>query len=129
MNPNDGSMMFNAMPSRKLTWQWKTTIFNRRYIFIHGGFPIANVITSMFVTLPTQQLTKLLENVTISSPIFFASGRFPGPTTGPGPGSFDDSVSAEDFEVLLRWANPKTSSFVAPEGWLRVTELPPTKGT
>ena len=28
------------IPPKKQTWQWKGTIFNRRYIFIHGCFLI-----------------------------------------------------------------------------------------
>ena len=28
----------------KLTWQWKRTIFNRRYIFIHGCFSIFTLV-------------------------------------------------------------------------------------
>ena len=28
----------------KLTWRWEITIFNRKYIFFHGGFSIAMLV-------------------------------------------------------------------------------------
>ena len=40
------------LPSGRLTWQWKTTIFDGRYIFLHGRFPIAMlVLRGVFVRI------------------------------------------------------------------------------
>ena len=45
LKPTAGGLKFQhffwfmlLLPSWKLTWHWKITIFNGKYIFIHGGF-------------------------------------------------------------------------------------------
>ena len=35
-----GSIKIYPPQKKKLRWQWKFTVFNRRYIFIHGCFPL-----------------------------------------------------------------------------------------
>ena len=47
-----------VLPSRKLTWQWKITMFNRRYIFIHGWtFPLSFVRFPVIFSLPWTIIT------------------------------------------------------------------------
>ena len=37
----ESQLVIKQLPSSKLTWQWKITIFNRKYIFNPGPFSIA----------------------------------------------------------------------------------------
>jgi len=36
-------------PPWKLTWHWKIHMFNRKYIFIHGGFSIAILYDGVYI--------------------------------------------------------------------------------
>ena len=60
----------------KLTWHWKLPIFNRKYIFIHGGFSIVMLV---FAGVPSPKRTASLHPENSETPRF-GTEHFPNQT-------------------------------------------------